>query len=259
MSDPDIFRKLDQLLKEGRGAVLCTLIEKSGSGPRDEGAKMLIYEEGDSVSTIGGGGMERLLSKEALRVLDEGRPRTLTFSLGVEPKKGTIKIDSKCGGEVKIFMDPIKPDPRLIIIGSGHIGKPLAEFASKAGFKVAVVDDAVTTTPERFPGMELHPGSFEDELENVAVRSFDLVAIVHGETDYELVALRSVLKRNPSYIGLLGSGNKAREHKKQLRAEGFDKDAVERIRAPIGLDIGAVTPEEIAVSILAELIKARRD
>lgn len=258
MSDPDIFRKLDQLLKEGRGAVLCTLIEKSGSGPRDEGAKMLIYEEGDSVSTIGGGGMERLLSKEALRVLDEGRPRTLTFSLGVEPKKGTIKIDSKCGGEVKIFMDPIKPDPRLIVIGSGHIGKPLAEFASKAGFKVAVVDDAVTTTPERFPGMELHPGSFEDELENVAVRPFDLVAIVHGETNYELVALRSVLKRNPSYIGLLGSGNKAREHKKQLRAEGFDKDAVERIRAPIGLDIGAVTPEEIAVSILAELIKARR-
>jgi xanthine dehydrogenase accessory factor len=159
---------------------------------------------------------------------------------------------------VKIFMDPIKPDPRLIIIGSGHIGKPLAEFASKAGFKVAVVDDAVTTTPERFPGMELHPGSFEDELENVVVRPFDLVAIVHGETDYELVALRSVLKRNPSYIGLLGSGNKAREHKKQLRAEGFDKDAVERIRAPIGLDIGAVTPEEIAVSILAELIKARR-
>ena len=259
MSDPDIFRKLDQLLKEGRGAVLCTLIEKSGSGPRDEGAKMLIYEEGDSVSTIGGGGMERLLSKEALRVLDEGRPRTLTFSLGVEPKKGTIKIDSKCGGEVKIFMDPIKPDPRLIVIGSGHIGKPLAEFASKAGFKVAVVDDAVTTTPERFPGMELHPGSFEDELENVVVRPFDLVAIVHGETNYELVALRSVLKRNPSYIGLLGSGNKAREHKKQLRAEGFDKDAVERIRAPIGLDIGAVTPEEIAVSILAELIKARRD
>jgi xanthine dehydrogenase accessory factor len=259
MSDPDIFRKLDQLLKEGRGAVLCTLIEKSGSGPRNEGAKMLIYEEGNSVSTIGGGGMERLLSKEALRVLDEGRPRTLTFSLGVEPKKGTIKIDSKCGGEVKIFMDPIKPDPRLIVIGSGHIGKPLAEFASKAGFKVAVVDDAVTTTPERFPGMELHPGSFEDELENVAVRSFDLVAIVHGETDYELVALRSVLKRNPSYIGLLGSGNKAREHKKQLRAEGFNKDAVERIHAPIGLDIGAVTPEEIAVSILAELIKARRD
>jgi xanthine dehydrogenase accessory factor len=258
MSDPDIFRKLDQLLKEGRGAVLCTLIEKSGSGPRNEGAKMLIYEEGNSVSTIGGGGMERLLSKEALRVLDEGRPRTLTFSLGVEPKKGTIKIDSKCGGEVKIFMDPIKPDPRLIVIGSGHIGKPLAEFASKAGFKVAVVDDAVTTTPERFPGMELHPGSFEDELENVAVRSFDLVAIVHGETDYELVALRSVLKRNPSYIGLLGSGNKAREHKKQLRAEGFNKDAVERIHAPIGLDIGAVTPEEIAVSILAELIKARR-
>ncbi len=107
MSDPEIFSKLNQLLREGRGAVLCTLVEKTGSGPRDEGAKMLVYADGDSISTIGGGGMERFLSEEALRVLEEGRPRTLTFALGVEPKEGAIGIDSKCGGEVKIFMDPI--------------------------------------------------------------------------------------------------------------------------------------------------------
>ena len=258
MSDPEIFSKLNQLLNEGRGAVLCTLVEKKGSGPRDEGAKMLVYADGDSISTIGGGGMERFLSQEALRVLEEGRPRTLTFALGVEPEEGAIEIDSKCGGEVKIFMDPIKPDPRLIVIGSGHIGKPLAEFASKTGFEVAVVDDAVTTTPERFPGMELHPGPFEEALESVAVRPSDFVAIVHGETEYELAALRSVLRRNPRYIGLLGSRNKAREHKRQLIAEGFDEDEVEKIHAPIGLEIGAVTPEDIAVSILAELIKARR-
>ena len=245
-------------MKEGRGAVLCTIVEKTGSGPQDEGAKMLIYADGDSVGTIGGGGIERMLLEEALRVLEEGRPRTLIFSLGLEPREGAIEIDSKCGGEVKIFMDPIRPAPRLIVIGSGHIGRPLAEFAFKAGFKVAVVDDAVTTTPERFPGMELHPGPFAEEIEKVTVRPSDFVAIVHGETEYELAALRSMLKRNPSYIGLLGSMNKAREHKRQLLTEGFDNDTVDKISAPIGLDIGAVTPEEIAISIVAELIKARR-
>ena len=219
---------------------------------------MLVYADGDSISTVGGGGMERLVSEEALRALEEGRPRTLTFALGVEPREGAIEIDSKCGGEVKIFMDPIRPDPRLIVVGSGHIGRPLAEFASKAGFDVVVVDDAATTTMDRFPGMELHPGPFEEELENVAVRPSDFVAIVHGETEYELAALRSVLKRNPGYIGLLGSRNKAGEHRRLLLSEGFGEDAVDRISAPIGLDIGAVTPEEIAVSILAELIRARR-
>ena len=219
---------------------------------------MLVYADGDSVSTIGGGGLERLVSKEALRVLEEGQPRILTFSLGLKPKEDSIEIDSKCGGEVKIFMDPIKPEPRLIIIGSGHIGKPLAEFSLKVGFDVVVVDDAVTTTKERFPEMELHPGLFEDELENVDKKPIDFVAIVHGETKYELVALRSLLKRKPNYIGLLGSKTKAKEHKTQLLKEGYDEASVDRIHAPIGMDIGAVTPEEIAISILAELIKVRR-
>lgn len=258
MSDQEVFAKLSQLLNEGRGAVLCTLVEKTGSAPRGEGAKMLVYDEGGVFSTIGGGGMERLVSEDALEALADGKPRTLTFSLGVEPKEGAINIDSKCGGEVKIFMDPIRPDPRLIVVGSGHIGKPLADLALKAGFEVAIVDDADTNTRERFPGIDLYPGPFEEELDRVAVRPSDFVAIVHGETDHELPALRNALGRGASYIGLLGSSNKAREHKKQLRDEGFDEDALERLRAPIGIRIGAVTPEEIAVSIMAELIMARR-
>lgn len=246
-------------MREGRGAVLCTLIEKTGSGPRDEGAKMLIEPDGKVTGTIGGGGMERLLTAEGLRALREGRPRMIAFALGVEPKEGYIPVNSKCGGEVKIFLDPIKPEPRLIVIGSGNIALPLAELAKKTGFEVAVVDDADTATPERFPDMELHPGPFEEELENVVVRPSDFVAIVHGATRYELAALRAMLRRNPSYIGLLGSVGKVREHKKQLLAEGFNQEALDGIHAPIGIRIGAETPEEIAVSILAELIKTRRE
>ena len=258
MSDSEVFTRLTRLLSEGKGAVLCTLIEKKGSGPRDIGAKMLVDPDGGTVGTIGGGEMEQRLVREALETLREGKPRTLTFALGVEPKGDAIAVNSKCGGEVKIFMDVVKPDPRLIIIGSGHIAKPLAMFAHMAGFEVAVVDDAETATRERFLTAELHTGPFEEELDRVEVRPPDFVAIVHGETGYELAALRSMLSRRPAYIGLLGSRNKAAEHKRQLLAEGFRREEVEAIHSPIGLDIGAETPEEIAVSIIAEIIRARR-
>ena len=258
MSDPEIFSRIGELLSEGKAAVLATLIDKEGSGPRDEGAKMLVDPDGVPLGTIGGGGMERLLVREALEALREGRPRKLTFALGVEAEEGAVPVDSKCGGEVRIFLDVIKPDPRLIVVGSGHIGMPLAEFAHRVGFEVIVVDDAETSTRERFPEAEVLSGSIDEELGKLKVRPSDFVAIVHGETGAELAALRSFLPQGPAYIGLLGSRNKEREHKRQLKSEGFPEEAVDRVKGPIGLDIGAETPEEIAVSIVAELIKAKR-
>lgn len=259
MSDTEIITRLGELLAEGRSVVLCTLINKEGSGPRGEGAKMLVDDEGRPFGTIGGGGMERRLVAEALEALREGRPRTLTFAMGIEPEAGAVAVDSLCGGEVKIFLDVINPDPRLIVVGSGHIGKPVADLAHGVGFEVHVVDDAVTTTRERFPhARQVYPGPFEEELGRIDVKSSDFVAIVHGDTQHELAALRRFLSAETAYIGLLGSGNKAREHRKQLLEEGYPAEKVEAIHAPIGLKIGAVTPEEIAVSVVAELIEVRR-
>jgi len=238
---------------------LCTLVEKTGSGPRDVGAKLLVNPEGDTAGTIGGGGMERRLVAEALDALSEGRGRTLTFALGVETRNDAIAVNSKCGGEVKIFLDVIKPEPRLIVIGSGHIAKPLAELANMVGFEVIVVDDADTATRERFPTAKgIYSGPFEEELGRVKARPSDFVAVVHGETDHEIPALKSMIRRGPAYIGLLGSRNKIAEHKRQLLEEGFDTEELQTIRAPIGIEIGAETPEEIAVSIIAELINVRR-
>jgi xanthine dehydrogenase accessory factor len=255
MSETSIISKLHELLQSGEAAVLCTLISKEGSGPRDEGTKMLVDSKGKPFGTIGGGGMERQMIEKALKALKEGRPRTMTFAMGVEPREGAISIDSKCGGEVKIFMDVIKPVPRLIVIGSGHIGKPVADLAHLVGFEVVVIDDAEITTRERFPyALEVRSGPYAEELNSAS----DFVAIVHGETDYELRALRRFLKLGVPYIGLLGSRNKASEHRKQLLDEGFTEDMMKVIRTPIGLEIGAVTPEEIAVSVVAELIKAKR-
>lgn len=259
MSETEMFTKLMGLLREGKKAILCTVIEKEGSGPRDVGAKMLIDPEGKIIGTIGGGEMERKLVEEALLTLKEDRPRTVIFALGIKPKEDAIAVDSKCGGKVKIFIDIVKPDPRLIVVGSGHIAKPLAELAHRTGYEVIVVDDAETATRERFPmAKEIHAEPFEEELKKVDVKPSDFVAVVHGETGYELAALRTMLRRRPAYIGLLGSRNKAAGHKKQLIDESFSREEVEAIHAPIGLNIGAETPEEIAVSIVAEIIKVQR-
>ena len=259
MSDAEIVSRLNDLLAEGKPAVLCTLVEKVGSGPRDAGAKMLVGPDGEALGTIGGGDVERRLVAEALEALRDGRSRVLAFAMGVEPSGDAVAVDSKCGGEVKVFLDVIKPDPRLIVVGSGHIGEPLAGLAHVVGFEVIVVDDAETATSERFPhAKRIHSGPFSEELKLADAKLLDFVAIVHGETSHEIAALRRFLPLGLAYIGLLGSRNKAAEHKRQLIAEGFTEDEVEKIRAPIGLDIGAETPEEIAVSIVAELIEARR-
>jgi xanthine dehydrogenase accessory factor len=219
---------------------------------------MLITSEGEVIGTIGGGGMERLLVKEALQVLKENKPRILHFTMGVEPKEGAIPVDSKCGGEVKIFMDIVKPDPRLIILGSGLIAQATARYAQQCDFHVIVIDDAETATEANFSNMTLICSQYPDSLQQVEIFSSDYIAVIHGETEFELAGLRHAIQAEPTFIGLLGSRNKAQVHKEKLIKEGFNPIAVEKIVGPIGLDINAETPEEIGLSIVAQLILNKR-
>jgi xanthine dehydrogenase accessory factor len=254
----ELFEELSRLLKEGRRAALCTITAKRGYAPRGVGTKMLVDEEGRTRGTIGGSEMERIIIEEALEAMRTEKPRRVTFALGVEAREGAIPVRSECGGEVEVFIDVIKPEARLIIVGSGHIAKPLAEVAHTVDFEVIVVDDAPTATRKRFPYAEIRCGPFEEEIARLEVRPTDFVAIVHGEASYELTALRKMIKKRPAYIGLLGSRHKVERRKRKLREEGFGEEEVRRIRGPIGLEIGAETPGEIAISIVAELIKERR-
>jgi len=258
MSEQEIIRRLNEELESGKTSVLCTLYFKDGSGPRDLGAKMLVTNDGETIGTIGGGGIERLLVSRALEVMKDGNPRSYHFAMGIPARKGMIPVDSKCGGEVKIFMDPIKPEPRLIIMGSGLIAQAVAIYAKTCRFTVIIIDDAKTATEDNFPKMTVINSKYPESLQSVEIKPSDYVAMLHGETDFEINGLRYALKANPTYIGLLGSRNKRNEHVKQLKAEGFDSDVVEKIKGPIGLDIGAETPEEIGISILAELVQQKR-
>jgi xanthine dehydrogenase accessory factor len=257
LSDPEIFTRLKDELDAGRPCVLCTLTYKEGHGPRDPGSKMLVTSGGETLGTIGGGGMERLLVEESLTAMREGRPRSLHFAMGVPAREGMIPVNSKCGGEVKIFLDVVKPEPALIVMGSGLIAQAAANMAARCGFKVTVVDDADTATEANFPAVNLVNGPYPANLKRVKIRPSDYVVVLHGETEFELAGLRHAVKAKPAFIGLLGSVNKAQEHKKQLKDEGLDASAVDAISGPIGLKIGAETPWEIGVSIVAQLIKAR--
>ncbi len=219
---------------------------------------MLVTPDGDSFGTIGGGGMERLIVKEALEALSEGKPRTISFALGIPPREGMIAIDSKCGGEVKVFMDVVRPEPRLFVFGSGWIAQAAARYAKDCGFEVTVVDDAETATIQNFPGMIVVNDKYPESLVGVEIRPSDFVAVLHGETPFELAALRYAVKARPAYLGLLGSANKAKKHKDQLKSEGLDAKLLDALHAPIGLDIGAETPEEIGISIVAEMIATKR-
>lgn len=258
MSDSQITARLNEVLSHGESAVLCTLIEKIGHGPRNLGAKMLVTADGTSLGTIGGGSMERLLVKEALEALAKRRPRTLHFALGVTPREGMISIDSKCGGEVKVYIDVIKPEPRLFVFGSGWIAQASARYARECGFEVIIVDDAQTAKQENFLGMTVVNSPYPASLKEIDIRGSDYVAVLHGETPFELSALRTSFKAHSAYVGLLGSENKARRHKETLKAEGLDEVQLETLHAPIGVEIYAETPNEIGVSVVAELIQRRR-
>ena len=259
MSEQEIVKRLNEALNKGEPAVLCSLIFKEGSGPRDPGAKMLVTANGKATGTIGGGGMERLLIGKAMGVMERGKPETYHFAMGVPAREGMIPVDSKCGGEVKIYMDPIRPDPRLVIMGSGWIAQAVARYATECNFEIIIVDDAESAKADWFPdGATIINDKYPESLEQVDIRQSDYIAMLHGETGFELAGLRHAVKAKPAYIGLLGSGNKRKEHVKQLKSEGLDAEIVETIKGPIGHDISAETPEEIGISIVAELIQKKR-
>lgn len=247
------------LLKSGKVIALCTIVCKKGSAPRNVGAKMIVCDDGSVYGTIGGGELERLLVREALNAIQLRKSCLKSFSLGIS-REGDISTGLICGGRISVFIDVIEPKPRLIIMGAGRIAKPLAEIAHIVGFEVIVVDDrSEFTNRSCFPNAnEIHVksiGNFFDEFE---FRENDFLVILYGDIDRDYEALKRALNLKVKYIGLIGSRRKISTFKEKLRDEGFTDECLKDIHAPIGIDINAETPEEIAVSIMAELIKIYR-
>jgi xanthine dehydrogenase accessory factor len=252
LQDMNIFEHIIALEKESKEAVLCTVVRAKGSTPRGVGSKMLVYPDGSITDTIGGGEMEKRVIIEALASLLDGQPRLLEYNF-TDPQKGDPGI---CGGQMEVFVEPIKPLPTLLVIGAGHVGKATAQLAHWLGWRVAVVDDRQEfVTPENIPEADIHLHCALDEIpEHHAVHSQTHVVMTTRNVEIDASALPALLETPAAYIGIIGSRRRWATTRKLLMEKGIKEQLLSRITSPIGLDLNAETPEEIALSIMAEIL-----
>jgi len=251
-----LYAQIAQAVAEGQSVALATLVHVDGSAPRELGSKMLVYPDGRIAGTIGGGAMEADVIEAAIRALARGEPRLLHYELR-DPAEGDLGI---CGGEAEVFVDVIAPRPTLLVVGAGHVAMPVAELGYQCGFRVVVLDDRPEmVSEERFPhAAERLAGDIVTQLGELELTSQWHVVIVTRGHAHDLEALRVVVGSQAAYVGMIGSRRKVHTVYDRLIADGVPQSLLERVHAPIGLDIGAQTPAEIAVSILAEIIWLRK-
>lgn len=251
----EIYQEIARLTSGGREAAVATVINDPGSTPREKGAKMLVRADSSIMGTIGGGNIEKEVINEALAVMRSGKPKKLKYHLQAGAELGMI-----CGGDMEIFIEPIQITPHLCIFGAGHIGLALAKMADMTGFKISIIDERPEfANSERFPNAsQLITSNLDVAFEKLSIDySSYIVIVTHGHKDDEDVLARA-LKTPARYIGMIGSKTKKDTIFSHLLAKGYPQEEIARVHAPIGLRIKAQTPEEIAVSIMAELIQERR-
>jgi xanthine dehydrogenase accessory factor len=254
----DIYEEIVRLRKEGRRGAVATIINVRGSIPSFKTAKMLVRDDGSIVGTIGGGCVEAEVWQAARDVMQAETPRTLTFDLNQDPKYDTGLV---CGGTLEIFIEPVLPPVELYIFGAGHVATSLYKVARIAGFDITVIDDREAyATRERFPeATAVIAEDFDVATARLQLaESAYIVIVTRGHRD-DMRILRWAVQTPACYIGMIGSKRKTITIFRELQKEGLAPELFERVHAPVGLDIGAITPEEIAVSITAELIAKRRN
>ena len=252
----EVFAAVADALERGEPAALVTIVSTTGSTPQRVGAKMLVFGDGRMVGTIGGGCYENDAFGKARHAIVTRAPLLVHYELSDDFAQETGLI---CGGQMDVYIEPIEPSPELYIVGAGHVGFHLARIAEEVGFRVHVVDDR-----EKFANAERFPSATEILVEDIPawiartnLPPYAYVVIVTRGHTNDLEALRALAPRDLRYLGLIGSRAKVARIYDALAADRMPADLLKRVHAPIGLDIGAVTPQEIAVSILAELIAVK--
>ena len=254
----DLYEELVRLRNLGQKCALATIVEVRGSIPSYESAKLLVREDGSMIGTIGGGCVEAEVWNAAREVIETEKPRHLSFNLGQDAAYDNGLI---CGGQLDVFVEPVLPVPHAFIFGAGHISKSLSKVANLAGFSTVVIDNRDTfANRERFPeAADVHAEEYEEIFPRLAINETSYVIIVtRGHRD-DMRVLKLALSTPARYIAMIGSKRKVLNVARELEKEGVDRAALERIHAPMGLDIGAISPEEIAISVAAEMIAVRRN
>ena len=248
-----IFRQLADAEAREEPVALAMVIASQGSTPRHEGSKMLVFADGRIEGSVGGGELESRVIEEALGALRDGRPRRLHYSL-VDPARGDVGV---CGGQVEVYVEPVLPRSEVVVIGGGHVGNAVTHLAHWLGFRVVVADDrAEFCTPEANPDADAFvTGPMSELPQKMAITPRSYLVLTTRGSSVDVPGLPALLASPAAYIGVIGSKRRWSVTRKSLLDAGISQEALERVHTPIGIEIQAETPEEIAVSILAEIIQ----
>jgi xanthine dehydrogenase accessory factor len=254
--DQRLLRELTAAMREGRPVVLATVVATKRSVPRHAGTKMLVYGDGSLSGTVGGGAMESRVIEAAREALAGRKTRLLSYNL-VDPDRGDPGV---CGGEVQIYLEPYMPPHTVFVIGAGHVGKAVVELAHWLGYHTVISDDrADRVTAEEMPlADERIGGSVTDALEAHPVTADTSIVVVTRDTGIDVAAIPLLLATPARYLGVMGSERRWMTTRRQLINGGVAEADLERIHVPVGIELGAETVEEIAVSILSEVIRETR-
>ena len=253
----DLFEEIVKMRRAGQRGALATIVHTNGSIPSYESSRMLVRDDGSIAGTIGGGCVEAEVWAAAKDVMHKEAPRKMVFNLNNE---ATYDNGLICGGTLEVFVEPILPQPILYLFGGGHVSMAVAKAASSAGFGVAVIDDRETfANAERFPmAQEIYP-TYEDAFEKIRPNTASYLIIVTRGHKEDMRVLGWAVRTPARYVGMIGSKRKVLSVYKALENDGYRPEEFQRVYAPMGLEIGALAPEEIAISIVAELIAVRRN
>jgi xanthine dehydrogenase accessory factor len=251
----DLFERLNQTVDAGRPVALCTVVNTKGSVPRHAGAKMLVFADGEIDGTVGGGETENLVRDEALAALVDGRTRYLHYEL-IDVEKGDPGV---CGGTVDIFVEPYLRTPTVVVVGAGHVGRAVVHLAKWLGYRVVLSDDrAELCTPESNPGADQYlPVQMSDLPDAMEISPQTYFVLVTRGVDVDVEGLPTLLATDAPYIGLIGSKRRWAHCQEKLKEADVSDSLIDRIKSPIGLEIHAETPNEIAMSIMAEITNLR--
>ena len=253
----DLFEEIVKMRRAGRRAALATIVHTNGSIPSYESSRMLVREDGSIAGTIGGGCVEAEVWAAAKEVMQKEAPRKMVFNLNNEASYDNGLI---CGGTLEVFVEPILPQPMLYLFGGGHVSMAVAKAASAAGFGIGVVDDRETfANQERFPMAQEILTNYADAFQKIHPNVASYLVIVTRGHKEDMRVLAWAVRTEARYIGMIGSKRKVLSVYKALEGDGYKPEEFERVYAPMGLEIGALSPEEIAVSIVAELVAVRRN
>jgi xanthine dehydrogenase accessory factor len=247
-----IYQAMSEVEKNNESAALCTVVKSEGSTPRHVGSKMLVYADGKFIGTVGGGDLEHRVMDEAWMAISDGKARVLTYSM-IDPSRGDPGV---CGGTVEVFVEPILPPAMIVVIGAGHVGKAVVHLAKWLGFRVAVSDDrAEFCTPESTPGADVYyPVEMGRLPEHLKINKQTYIVITSRGSSVDALGLPNLLNSNAAYIGVIGSRRRWLTTVKALKEKGVAEERINRVHSPMGLELNAETPEEIAVSIMAEVL-----